>query len=397
MDAQNNGISNEQAIKNFLLDIDCLNELSRRTDRLNIFNILSIERKEVRHSNMLAWLMRPVESHGLGELFLRGMFQLLVQSVDGEALDAFKLLTMDFSSFSVYREWRYIDLLAVSDAEKVILCIENKIDSKERGDQLKRYQKAIEMDFPDPDYIKIFAYLTPYGKDCSASDTWISISYENILRLIETCLKRSKLPKDAEILIAHYIDVLRRDIVKDERLVRVCREIYEKHRQALDLIYENRLDPAYLAFEAIQKWCEQKKAEGVIGYDPQYSIKTMIRFTTPTISKLLPDHHESVSGWKSKSMYFYEIMNKAGGEKVYVQLSLSSQNTTDEQKEKAGRLSEILGVKDKKPDWIWKTLYTTSKKPVKLPQLTSDTYEEGVFSALDGLLEQVQSFEKGLT
>ena len=50
----------EEALREFLADIECLDALSPWTERFNIFDILKISRTEIRHSNMLAWLLDPI-------------------------------------------------------------------------------------------------------------------------------------------------------------------------------------------------------------------------------------------------------------------------------------------------------------------------------------------------
>ena len=44
-------LSDEDALKNFLLDIVCLNPLSEWTSKFNIFDILKITHTEIRHTN----------------------------------------------------------------------------------------------------------------------------------------------------------------------------------------------------------------------------------------------------------------------------------------------------------------------------------------------------------
>ena len=70
----------EQALKAFLLDIECLEPLSEWTSRFNLFDILKITRTEIRHSNMLSWLLNPRENHGLGDRIIKGFIQYVVNS-----------------------------------------------------------------------------------------------------------------------------------------------------------------------------------------------------------------------------------------------------------------------------------------------------------------------------
>ena len=40
----------------------------------NIFQILKITNKEIRHSNFLSWLLDPNQSHKLGDIFLKDFY-----------------------------------------------------------------------------------------------------------------------------------------------------------------------------------------------------------------------------------------------------------------------------------------------------------------------------------
>jgi hypothetical protein len=48
-----------------------LKRLQKLIGRFNTFRVLGIENMEIKHSQMLAWLLTPSESHGLGDQFLR--------------------------------------------------------------------------------------------------------------------------------------------------------------------------------------------------------------------------------------------------------------------------------------------------------------------------------------
>lgn len=77
-DAEDNETDEVQALKDFLLDIECLDPLAEWTSNFNLFDILKITRTEIRHSNMLSWLLNPNENHGLGDNILKGFVQYVV-------------------------------------------------------------------------------------------------------------------------------------------------------------------------------------------------------------------------------------------------------------------------------------------------------------------------------
>lgn len=139
----------KKALEDFLLDIDCLDALRPWTDRFNIFDVLKISSAEIRHSNMLAWLLDPNENHGYGDKILAGLFQKVVNNDSAGKYDVCSLLLMDLDEFEVAREWKNIDILLTSNKEKTVIVIENKIWSGEHDDQLKRYRQIVEKNFSD--------------------------------------------------------------------------------------------------------------------------------------------------------------------------------------------------------------------------------------------------------
>lgn len=135
------------ALRDFLLDIDCLDPLDEWADKFNLFDVLGIARMEIRHSNILGWLLDPNENHGLGDAVIRGFLNHVAVATSG-GVDIFDALLLDCHDFTVQREWRNIDILAVSTSEQFVICIENKIGTGEHDNQLNRYREIIESQYP---------------------------------------------------------------------------------------------------------------------------------------------------------------------------------------------------------------------------------------------------------
>lgn len=296
----NNEITDDEALQKFLLDIDCLNELNLWTEKFNLFDVLKISRVEIRHSNMLAWLFTANENHGLGDKFIRNIIQRLVEKDVDNKLDVFQILLLDFYSFVVYREWNNIDLLLVSDDEEVVIAIENKVGSQEHSNQLNRYRKILEKNYPD--YNKIYIYLTPDGIPPSDTDNWIILTYTDIIDILCEIKESTELLSDVQLMINNYIDVVRRDIVDDYQLIDICNKIYIKHKKALDLIYENRIDNKDIVKNVIFEILNQLDACGKI----EYSGNSM-RFHTSRMSEYLPNLDDTVSSWSNIYPYLYWI------------------------------------------------------------------------------------------
>lgn len=376
-----------KALRDFLLDIECLNPLSEWTSKFNFFDILKITKTEIRHSNMLAWLLNPNENHGLSDSIIRGFIQY-VTTTFSEDIDVFDTLLMDCHDFTLQREWHNIDILAVSSNEKFVLCIENKIYSGEHDNQLNRYRKIIEEAYPD--YTKYYIFLSPEGTEASDTDYWCAMSYQEVLNIIENARKKVKLLPDVELLIDNYIEAVRRDIVGDERLLQICAEIYKKHKKALDLIFENRPDRASEVADIMKTWATSKTESGDIEVVLDKCSKSYIRFKTKTMSHILPDAEEENSAWNTKNRYFYEIRNNEGtGFILY--LTLGSKNLTDMERDICDKINEHFPSRQQKANWQFRTPFAT--KQVKLDEELS---EEKIFEQLDKKLLELKAFEEKL-
>lgn len=380
-------VDGAKALKEFLLDIECLDPLAEWTSKFNLFDILKITRTEIRHSNMLSWLLNPSENHGLGDSIIRGFIQYVTTTFP-DNIDVFDTLLMTCHDFTIQREWRNIDILAVSSNEKFVLCIENKIDSGEHDNQLNRYRKIVEDTYPD--YGKMYIFLSPEGVEASETEHWCSMSYQDVLSIIENARKKIKLLPDVELLINNYIDAIRRDIVGDERLVQICAEIYAKHKKALDLIFENKPDRALEVSNILKSWAIEKTKNGEIEVVLDKCSKSFIRFKTKIMSEILPDSKEENSGWNTKNHYFYEIRNFDGGA-FLLSLALSSKNLSDEEMNICNKINEHFPSKQQKENWQWRTPFTT--KQVKVDEEVS---EDKIFEQLDKKLQELKVFETKL-
>src|SRR5262249_36039771 len=63
----------QKELERFGLENDDLLELEARIGRFNIFDALALTHVEIRHSNFLAYILDPSESHGQRELFLKAL------------------------------------------------------------------------------------------------------------------------------------------------------------------------------------------------------------------------------------------------------------------------------------------------------------------------------------
>ncbi len=231
----------EKALEAFVVQPE-LAQLEGLLSRFNLFEAIGVVRHELRHSDFLSYLLDPSRNHGIEAIFLKELLQAVLLTTDGNS--AVSLFDLDFWNLSqaiVQREWHYIDILIVDDVNRFAVIIENKIDTSEHSGQLQRYSAEVSSFYPG--YKILALYLTPDG-DAPSLDRYLPVSYSLVCKVIENLVRdrRSTLGSEVVMLLEHYAQMLRRHILSESEVADLCRRIYQKHRQALDLIFEHRPD-----------------------------------------------------------------------------------------------------------------------------------------------------------
>ena len=176
----------------------------------------------------------------------------------------------------------------------------------------------------------------------------------------------------------------------DDKLAKICADIYAKHQKALDLIFENKPDRSSILAEIIHSWAENKTKEGELEYVSDKSGKTYTRFKTETMSRILPDAQNASSGWKTKNYYFYEIRNNEGS-KFFIQFAVSSKDIPSDLRAVCNRINEFSPSRTQKDNWQWRIHFTS-----KTGNVDEEMSEDKIFKSLDNMYEQVKEFENKL-
>lgn len=392
-------LSPAEALSKFLLDIDCLDEIKQQS-KFNPFDVLQIARAEIRHSNVLSWLFDPSESHGLGHKVLSGLIGLLVKERFVNETDALKLLTLQYSDIVVYREWKNIDILIESIQEKFVICIENKIGTKDHSNQLDRYYDIVHNKYNNDSFTKVFLYLTPDGSTPQedSNQAWNIVKYEDIVSILEKTVRKTSPNPQASAFIEDYLEILRRETMEDHSIAILCQKIYKEHKAALDLIYEYRPDRLQYVSDYFKAWCLAKQQSGEIIFVAEKSSKSHCRFRTQFMNQLVP-YDDTQSGWRYKNHYFYEIkatMNDDEDIRYHIQLVLNSTNLSEERRRHLESIDSCLTKKGKiKDGWVWRTVYATPSQTIKgNEELPEDMVNNPISKQLDTMLKTVIQKQK---
>lgn len=290
-------------LESFVVDNAELETLESQLERFNIFEALGAVRQELRHSSFLAFVLDPSQNHGLGDLVLKRFLKrvLLESSFQDAPISAVDIDVFGLHEVIVLREWRNIDILIVDEENKFVVTVENKIDSTESTGQLDRYQQTVKKHYPD--FKQLYIFLTPDG-DPPSNDSYLPVSYTLICDVLENIISSRENTTGPEVvtLLKNYTEMLRRHIVAESEIADLCQRIYQKHKKALDLIFEHKPD---LQSDIGSQIEELIQAESCLQLD--MSSKSYIRFMSRQWDI---DVLNKGKGWvKSNRILLFEIEN----------------------------------------------------------------------------------------
>jgi len=219
----------------------------------NIFSILGIGRMEIRHSNFLAWLLDPNGSHGLGNRILIRVLRDLSTDKKNK-LDILDINKLNFNNVEVSREVPvkfkdkdkngYIDILIIfrDDNDKLVICIENKIDTTDFDGQLTKYREYVKETFEENEYKTILVYLTPKGANSNNTDKtkWSNYSYKDGIIQHLGNIQNSITDSTIKTYISDYLTTLKSEIMStNDSATDLAYKIYEQNREIFDFVNDN--------------------------------------------------------------------------------------------------------------------------------------------------------------
>jgi len=338
---------------NLLKDID-FDKLELGLQTPNIFEILKISKTEIRHSNFLSWMLNPNGSHQLGDVFLKRFLREVFLSERFNDINQVDVEGMDLSNVEVYREWNNIDILI--KLENIVVCIENKILSGEHSNQLTKYKKVVENNFPQEK--KTFIYLTPEGNTSKQEkDIYQPLSYDFIIESLERIISvyENSINQKVLLYIQDYITIIKRQLMGTDKLSQLSQKIYTNHKELFDFINEHKPDIYLRLNKIIQE--EVEKRGWILGSVS----KVYIRFSTKPIKDFI-HYNKTPNGWKNGESFLFEIeLSTEKNNKIYFKTVVSPCDENYNRKRLEEIISSIEGFK-KSRGTSWSTNKNISDK-----------------------------------
>ena len=233
--------STQNILRNYEEDINVLEET-------NIFKILDIDKKEIKHSKFISYLLVKIKDERLKEKFIQHFFEEVLNEPFNKN-NRYEIIPEYVIKRGVSKRKRP-DFLLKDLTNKNYFCIEMKIDAKDGINQLKNYNNHLE-NIKNINF-KLY-YLTLNGRKASLISSGQTIKYEqislkiHIVNWLKKCIKEvSNLPK-LNSIITQYLEIIELglegekkmeilDLLKREGNLKIAKEIYDNFENAKNTI-----------------------------------------------------------------------------------------------------------------------------------------------------------------
>jgi hypothetical protein len=375
----------------FCANNEDLDRLERFIGAFNPFKILGVADYEIRHSNVLAWLLDPNSHHGLGDLLFKNILLEALKSrkksTDNKLPQINEVLDTAYTDLKIMREWRNIDLLAVSQDKNTVFVIENKLGASEEETQLARYAKIVKDKYSS--YKQIFVFLTLDGADPKECDLYIPLRHKQIHDIVKSVVEVRKDYLNAKVydFVSQYLNVLEEKLMPNDEFVATCSKLYRDHKDAISMILEHGRPK--MPLDKLQYFHNETETESI--YTGEGVVKMNHPFIPRTWSDVVPKTNSDYQVCFSFGFKDYE------SHKIPLWLYISNFSDPEERQRFIDMLSEVVEKNKNSKLTVDKTAKkstTLYRKDISLKSQNNQEYNLHDYDMVIGrLIEEFNSDE----
>ena len=357
-------------------------------DKLKVFNIMDVFKvstSETTISAFLAWILNPKEDHGCGDYFLK---YFLIECAKGSSeFSVIQIDSLDLKDAIVKTEENFVgrkaDITIRIDNNKFFCLVENKIFASESEGQTEIYVKYSKKKYSG--YNILYIFLTPSGKS-AVSDEFVSISYQEIKSLLLQTItaKENVLNEEIIFLINQFIQNLEVNILDEGEIPDLCKEIYERHKEAIDKIISYKPDHIKIIEKELLKLLD----------------KSWTSHSTKNNCYIFKEewHKDFFEFFTQQVPFFFYLIYTYTKESLCIDVDLY----LDERKEKGGlfdlrdKFTEILDgeIKANRPETY---IYLRKNKAVKFKKMTIENGYDSEDELINVALEMKNLIDETIT
>lgn len=251
--AQNKGaIPAPEGFEAVFVNNPILTRINSYLSRFNPIRVMRMERMEIRHSAVLAWLLAPSDSHGLGDKFLKAF---LAESLRGQSAlgvpTALDIASADLRDTVVRREWQHIDIFIHSARNGWGFVVENKYDSQQHEGQLLKYLERVHTGLGvEADQLTVRGIFLTLHDEEPADRRYAPINYSTVCQLLRALVTDDEryLTREVQTFLEHYIEILEEEVgMSDQQreMEQLAKQLYREHKNVLDFVIEHGSTSAF--------------------------------------------------------------------------------------------------------------------------------------------------------
>ena len=192
-------------------------EALAKEPKFNAFDVLQYSDYEIRHSNVLGWLLTPNATHGAGDAFVREFVKCLKSKQKDGQLARFDLRSgFVMEEVRVERELDFVDVTVFFEQERLLLAIENKLSSWAPGHvtQVSDYEKKLRKKYREKYRIQSVLLTATRERNPETDTGYLHMSWHEVRDLVVELLARRRIRSGrVRDFIRQYLEIVERNVL----------------------------------------------------------------------------------------------------------------------------------------------------------------------------------------
>ena len=207
--------------------------------KFNAFDVLRYSDYEIRHSNVLAWLLRPGETHGAGDAFVKEFVQYLKSKKNSGKLAGLDLKS-DFTSeeVRVERELDYVDVTVFFEKKpRLVLAIENKPSAwlPDHVKQVRGYEKKLRKKYKGEYRIQSVLLTASHEGNPKTDTDYLHVSWHEVRDLVEGLLCGDCITSgEVRDFVRQYLEIVERNVLGLGASTNCFGQLVKRHAAVLE-------------------------------------------------------------------------------------------------------------------------------------------------------------------
>ena len=209
----------------------------------NTFDVLRYSGYEIRHSNVLAWLLRPAGTHGIGPRFLKWFVDHVGEGLVKANAIPLPNVAYDASNVEVWRERDWVDVTIRFKKEKCVIAIENKIEAayREHFEQAKGYEGTLRDKHKKHRVQSVLLAISPDREVTSREIAGVTVAYvgwDAVHTKLDSLLASEDGFKSSSRGVQEFVHQYQRLVGRWFRPAVNRKKLFEDHRSVLTTLRE---------------------------------------------------------------------------------------------------------------------------------------------------------------